>query len=80
MLAIMANASMTKDTCRCQPCQDRVSLWSRPSIVLGALKAVLDGPAAALDLDQLEEAGLVQHQHRIGVSRKRSGVTKAVLA
>ena len=26
MLAIMANASMTKLTCRCQPCQERVSL------------------------------------------------------
>ena len=37
MLAIMANASMTRLTCRCQPCQERVSLWSRPSSVLAVL-------------------------------------------
>ena len=29
--ASMANASITSETCRCQPCQDRVSLWSSPS-------------------------------------------------
>ena len=38
MLAIMANASMTKLTCRCQPCQERVSLWSRPSSFLAVSK------------------------------------------
>lgn len=32
--AIMAKASMTSDTCLCQPCHDRVSLWSRPSSFL----------------------------------------------
>ena len=32
--AIMANASMTSDTGRCHPCQERVSLWSRPSSFL----------------------------------------------
>ena len=26
MAAIMAKASMTSETCRCQPCQERVSL------------------------------------------------------
>src|SRR3954452_5103681 len=31
MAASMAKASMTSETCRCQPCQERVSLWSRPS-------------------------------------------------
>ena len=27
----MAKASMTSETWRCQPCQERVSLWSRPN-------------------------------------------------
>ena len=36
--AMAANASMTKDTCRCQPCQDRTSLWWRPSSVLAHSK------------------------------------------
>src|SRR3954471_741006 len=31
MAASIAKASMTSETCRCQPCQERVSLWSRPS-------------------------------------------------
>jgi hypothetical protein len=31
MATIMAKASMTSDTWRCAPCQDLVSLWSRPS-------------------------------------------------
>src|ERR1044071_2033425 len=30
MAASIAKASMTSETCRCQPCQERVSLWSRP--------------------------------------------------
>ena len=38
MVAIMANASMAKDTCRCQPCQDLLSLWSRPNSVLAHSK------------------------------------------
>lgn len=28
---IMAKGSMTREAWRCQPCHDRVSLWSRPS-------------------------------------------------
>ena len=36
--AIMAKASMTSETWRCQPCQERVSLWSRPSSVLAVSK------------------------------------------
>src|SRR5476649_1610531 len=31
MAAVMAKASMTRATWRCQPCQERVSLWSRRS-------------------------------------------------
>src|SRR4051812_35816017 len=31
MAASMAKANMTSETCRCQPCHERVSLWSRPS-------------------------------------------------
>src|SRR3954449_12387904 len=31
-------ASMTSETCRCQPCQERVSLWSRPSSFLAVSK------------------------------------------
>src|SRR3712207_549869 len=31
MVASMAKASITSETWRCQPCQERVSLWSRPS-------------------------------------------------
>ena len=38
MLAIMANASMTRLTCRCQPCHERVSLWSSPSSFLAVSK------------------------------------------
>src|SRR3569623_1825193 len=36
--ASMAKASMTSETCRCQPCQERVSLWSRPSSFLAVSK------------------------------------------
>src|SRR5215213_4835969 len=32
--AIMAKASITSDTCRCQPCHERVSLWVSPNSVL----------------------------------------------
>src|SRR3712207_1917554 len=32
--AIMANASITSETCRCQPCQERVSLCVSPNSVL----------------------------------------------
>src|SRR3954469_7632847 len=38
MAASIAKASMTSETCRCQPCQDRVSLWSRPSSFLAVSK------------------------------------------
>src|SRR3546814_7872765 len=31
IVTIMAKASMTSETWRCHPCQERVSLWSRPS-------------------------------------------------
>src|SRR3954447_8236072 len=34
----IAKASMTSETCRCQPCQERVSLWSRPSSFLAVSK------------------------------------------
>src|SRR5512135_2677489 len=37
--ASMAKASMTSETCRCQPCQERVSLCVRPSSVLAVSKA-----------------------------------------
>jgi len=36
--ASIAKASMTSETCRCQPCQERVSLWSRPSSFLAVSK------------------------------------------
>src|SRR3954466_13229732 len=36
--ALMEKASMTSETCRYQPCQDRVSLWSRPSSFLAVSK------------------------------------------
>jgi hypothetical protein len=35
----MAKANMTSETWRCQPCQDRVSLWSRPGSLLVVSKA-----------------------------------------
>src|SRR5829696_8647372 len=38
MAASMAKASMTSETCRCQPCQERVSLWSRPSSFVAVSK------------------------------------------
>src|SRR5215211_1209777 len=37
--AIMATASITSDTCRCQPCQERVSLCVRPNSVLAVSNA-----------------------------------------
>ena len=39
MVASMAKASMTSETWRCQPCQERVSLWSRPSSFFAVSKA-----------------------------------------
>src|SRR3954452_1618673 len=38
MAASIAKASMTSETCRCQPCQERVSLWLRPSSFLAVFK------------------------------------------
>src|SRR3954464_14407678 len=38
MVASIAKASMTSETCRCQPCQERVSLWSRPNSFLAVSK------------------------------------------
>src|SRR5690242_1906838 len=38
MAVSIAKASMTSETCRCQPCQERVSLWSRPSSFLAVSK------------------------------------------
>src|SRR5215217_4286953 len=37
--AIRAKASITSETCRCQPCQDRVSLWASPNSVLAVSNA-----------------------------------------
>src|ERR671920_419768 len=37
--AIMANASITNETCRCQPCHERVSLWVSPNSVLAVSNA-----------------------------------------
>src|SRR5215207_11700449 len=37
--AIMAKASITSDTCRCQPCHERVSLWVSPNSVLAVSNA-----------------------------------------
>ena len=42
----MAKASMTRLAWRCQPCQERVSLWSRPSSVLAVPKLSSMVPAA----------------------------------
>src|SRR3954468_8173650 len=38
MAASIAKASMTSETGRCQPCQERVSLWSRPNSFLAVSK------------------------------------------
>src|SRR5687768_4129899 len=37
--AIIANASITRETCRCQPCHERVSLWVSPNSVLAVSNA-----------------------------------------
>jgi hypothetical protein len=37
--ASMAKATITSETCRCQPCQERVSLRSRPSSFLAVSNA-----------------------------------------
>ena len=36
--ASMAKVSITSETWQCQPCQERVSLWSRPSSFLAVSK------------------------------------------
>jgi hypothetical protein len=51
--AVMAKASMTRATWRCQPRQERVSLWSRPSSFLAVSKL----SSMALGLDQSVDAG-----------------------
>ena len=38
MAPIIAKASITSETWRCQPCQEHVSLWSRPSSFLAVSK------------------------------------------
>src|SRR3954452_18388137 len=38
MVASMAKASITNETWRCQPCQERVSLWSKPSSFVAVSK------------------------------------------
>lgn len=51
MVASMAKASMTSETCRCHPCQERVSLWSRPSSFLAISKLSTNDVALFLDVD-----------------------------
>jgi|EndMetStandDraft_5_1072996.scaffolds.fasta_scaffold00485_5 hypothetical protein len=34
MIAVITKASMTSETCRCHPCHEHVSLWSKPSSFL----------------------------------------------
>jgi len=53
MVVIIAKASMTKDTCRCHPCQERL----KAKLGFGGLEAVLDGPAMAFDGGQRFDAG-----------------------
>src|SRR3954470_727535 len=38
MAASISKASMTSETCRCQPGRERVSLWSRPNSFLAVSK------------------------------------------
>ena len=38
MVASMAKASITSETWRCQPCQERLSLWSKPRVPLHRLR------------------------------------------
>src|SRR6476619_3660193 len=59
MAASIAKASMTSETCRCQPCQACPGesrgagfVVVEAKFVLGRLEAVLDGPAPALDRHQ----------------------------
>ena len=51
MAASIAKASMTSETCRGQPCQERVSLWSRPSSFL-AVSKLSPRPAMSFHPDQ----------------------------
>jgi len=37
--ASIAKASITRLTCRCQPCHERLSLWASPSSVLAVSNA-----------------------------------------
>src|SRR4051794_41496569 len=47
MAASIAKASMTSETCRCQPCQERGSLWVRASSFFGGSEASPVGPRRA---------------------------------
>ena len=53
----MAKASMTSETWRCQPCQERRLVVVEAEFVLGGLEAILDRPAMSFDLDQGFDAG-----------------------
>ena len=55
MAAIMAKASMTSETWRCQPCQDLDSLWSSPNSFLAVSKLSSIAQRWALDADLLIE-------------------------
>jgi hypothetical protein len=60
MAAIMAKASMTSETWRCQPCQDLVSLWSSPNSFLAVSKLSSIAhrcPSVPLDADQRLDRG-----------------------
>ena len=46
------------DTCRCQPCQERVSLWVEAELRLGGLERILDRPARALHPHQASRSAV----------------------
>src|SRR4051794_18775732 len=51
-----APAAMHRLMCRCQPCQARLAMIEA-QVVLGALEALLDGPAQTGRAGELGEAG-----------------------
>src|SRR3954453_3556562 len=62
MVASMAKASITSETWRCQPCQERVSLWSSPSSVLAVSNASSTAQRCPSTLTEVSIAVPAGHQ------------------
>lgn len=69
--ASIAKASITRLTCRCQPCHERLSLWASPSSVLAVSNASSIARAPVLNPYQRldRRAGRPLERFRFGLNR-----------